>query len=630
MKRKRNSNKEEEIPNFHFKFLCKKRRKNKSTNGKESTLKLKFITSGSYGDVYKSLIFPNVVIKKSKLLCHYQEKIENIIYSYMGIHSINLREILFSNYLKKNYFSLINDHNLCLPYTIHIDKQYNICQYLPQLDMTLIEWRKQYLNKLPSLEFKFWILVFLFQLADTLNYLQPYFIHGDIYPKNIMISRFKAKGEIKTDRCFTSFLIDCGACRFSQMEEKKQKNKSVSSVSMKSFGCPEFVLPQSMFNSSSFPIKNDVFSLALCILYALEGNIEKKENFIYAKTYYDLHLEGSTTSSFIPMCLKEKNKNNLQFLQNDSDLLKFLLLMLQIDETKRICMKDVKNWVLNYFFKHNEFHLYFKKYFGLFFKNIEGEEEEEQQQHKQKQQQEEKIKFPSSSSSSSLRNITDSKNRIKNKIHLTLLSYYLKIKKQKRIEFRKQECSFFQQKAKQKNTTEIATTTSAARVGVSPQFYKIQNYHQYQQYLQFRKNRNQFISYILALNQKFSNLSLLVYSLLLFDLFYFDYIIYWNNNYLKCLSCSIFYISYLLYDNTKTISFFSLYQVLNGISTLSLTSSTPEPIFYYQISSSILFFILQILFFFSFDLLRLSLSFQDMDKDNEIWQQNDLYFLIIQ
>ena len=263
-----------------------------------------------------------------------------------------------------------------------------------------------------------------------------------------------------------------------------------------------------------------------------------------AKACYDLQLPNS--EFFIPDCLKNigttttttTKKKSLVFLHQDPPLLFLLRGMLHIDDEKRISMKEVKNFLLDYFFNKMEFHCFFKDLF-----------------------------FEKNSEISKL------------KINEWLMASYESIHKKR---------FFISAKAK-----------ATAKAKVNPSFFpspvmiicdksgKCSTTSS--RFIQ----RKEFISHILVLNNKFSSIALLIQGLLLFDLSYGIWKKHLNSLNSKYLACAVFYICYFLYDNSEILSFISLLQCLAPEHSYPLTKSV-----YSKISLSILLLVIKILFFF--------------------------------
>lgn len=159
------------------------------------------VSKGSFGRIYRFKNNPNVVMKKSSFLLEQKEEVNNQVFTYQTLHITNIREIIFANYFKRYLEDL--PHNLCLPYQIQIKTDMHMYQYLPALGINLVEWRSMYFNVLSPVKFQFWSFAFIFQIANTLSYLEPYFCHGDLSPRNIMICEHK--------HVFSSHIIDFGA-----------------------------------------------------------------------------------------------------------------------------------------------------------------------------------------------------------------------------------------------------------------------------------------------------------------------------------------------------------------------------------------------------------------------------------
>lgn len=257
----------------------------------------------------------------------------------------------------------------------------------------------------------------------------------------------------------------------------------------------------------------------------LKGSLEKPQHILFQKLY------SEKKQSYIP-----SNLNDL-----DHSLKELLLQMLCFDIKDRLSMEDIKNWILNYFVNHIEFHEFFTFYFNL-------------------------------------SSVQISKNQIK-------------------------KC--FLPKAKNNLLSSTSYRTNGKLMSRS--------FASSSEHFHLRKS---FIFQIRFLNEKFSKQNLLLYSLLLFDLL-------WNLNFfngkkmsLSFLSCAIFYISFILYNNSFSISFFSLYNHLHSGCKLDQ---------YQSISEKILGIIMQILFAFSFDLIYLSVPY----NETKLWEQNQLCFSLL-
>lgn len=478
---------------------------------------------------------PNTVVKESRFLVKCEETINNIKYEYTGIHVTNVRELIFSTYFKK-YLERIPSHNLCLPSTIQITKKWDICQYLPNCGGTLQQWKVENQHVMTPVEYKFWTLSFIFQIAETLSYLQPHFIHGSLRSKNILIQRSSFPSS--SFPLFTSYLIDY----------------TTSSLA-----------------NGNINNKNDVCSLALCLLYTLEGSIEKENQSPIFKSNCDRNVQSS--NYFIPKCFQTKTPSTL-FLHEDKELLHLVLAMLRIDESKRISMEDVKNYIVEYFLvKKEHFHFCFKKYFSILFPSNENCFYER-----------ETIRFCFLYPYLQRKNNTSCKNPPQISIQVGL--FHLRPSSSNRIPSLEQ------------------TAISQAR--------------------------KQFITYIRVLNYKFSSVPLLPYCLILYDIFYFS----WRTKKphlqekkrdMLYLACSLFYICFFLYDNRKPLSFYSLYQTLLFGPNPKLRFPLPTSSTYTQNSLFILSLVIQVLLFFSFDILHLSIS---SDKKEQECEKTNYYFAL--
>jgi hypothetical protein len=232
---------------------------------------------------------------------------------------------------KKN----ISAHGICFPYRVQVDKEKGqIIQLLPHLGQTLKEWKKS----CPQVDLLAHSLILFYQIAYALSLFHPYLTHGDLSPKNIMVKSVELSDGSTWP---VAHLIDFGATCLLLPGAKNQPLTTLS------FSAPE--VHHNLISSPSFSPANDVFSLALLVLYLVYDNQETEESTNCLTLCND--------SIFVPQCWTRKCEEE----KVDEELISLLRKMLRMNPEKRPSVHQVMESLISYFSSREAFHILFRK-----------------------------------------------------------------------------------------------------------------------------------------------------------------------------------------------------------------------------------------------------------------------------